>query len=343
MILPTELVILKYEKMKHISIFKVENFKKFDILELTNIGQFNLIAGDNNVGKTSVLEALTFDDNNPNIFSKNLLYLLKLRNMGDKFKVPHLSFFISETQKSVFSIRYTDNSILFVSLFNDKVSYGSEKNYPNWVDCGLYDFSSLKNNFRIPFINTSLYSGNITDAYSTLLQDNVEQKNNFIEAIQILAPVQNIEISTKADPPILIIQQKNSNKMIPLSMLGEGTIKLYRILIEIIANRDKRLMIDEIDAGIHYSNMFSFLKAIIKTANENNVQLFFTTHNIELIEYFNTIFKDKDMVDLQSKVRHFEMLEHTKNNKIEVKAWGYDYAEFSQAIENKNNVRGGKI
>ena len=43
---------------EHLTYFKVENFKRFDSLELTDIGQFNLIVGDNNVGKTSVLEAL---------------------------------------------------------------------------------------------------------------------------------------------------------------------------------------------------------------------------------------------------------------------------------------------
>ena len=47
---------------KHLSYFKVENFKRFDSLEVNDIGQFNLIVGDNNVGKTSLLEALLFDD-----------------------------------------------------------------------------------------------------------------------------------------------------------------------------------------------------------------------------------------------------------------------------------------
>ncbi|WP_461138720.1 AAA family ATPase [Spirosoma pomorum] len=46
---------------QHLTYFKIENFKRFDSFEMNNLGQFNLIVGDNNVGKTSVLEALTFD------------------------------------------------------------------------------------------------------------------------------------------------------------------------------------------------------------------------------------------------------------------------------------------
>ena len=50
-------------KNNHLKYLKIENFKKFDFLEVKDIGQFNLIVGDNNVGKTCLLEALLFDDN----------------------------------------------------------------------------------------------------------------------------------------------------------------------------------------------------------------------------------------------------------------------------------------
>jgi len=49
-------------KNKHIIEFDVKNFKKFDHLVVENIGQVNLITGDNNVGKTCLLEALMIDE-----------------------------------------------------------------------------------------------------------------------------------------------------------------------------------------------------------------------------------------------------------------------------------------
>src|SRR5438477_6534472 len=45
----------------HLSSFEVKGFKKFTELKVENIGQFNLIVGDNNVGKTTLLEALLID------------------------------------------------------------------------------------------------------------------------------------------------------------------------------------------------------------------------------------------------------------------------------------------
>ncbi|WP_165764121.1 AAA family ATPase, partial [Flavobacterium covae] len=62
----------------HLTYFKVENFKKFDALEVKNIGQFNLIVGDNNVGKTCLLEALLVEVRIDDDFLSGLFYTTNL-------------------------------------------------------------------------------------------------------------------------------------------------------------------------------------------------------------------------------------------------------------------------
>ena len=64
------------ETNNFITHFEVSNFKKFDHLVVEDIGQFNLITGDNNVGKTSLLDALSLNlSNNEELIFKfhNLL------------------------------------------------------------------------------------------------------------------------------------------------------------------------------------------------------------------------------------------------------------------------------
>jgi AAA15 family ATPase/GTPase len=39
---------------------KIENFRGFELLELNQLGRINLLVGENNSGKTSVLEAVQF-------------------------------------------------------------------------------------------------------------------------------------------------------------------------------------------------------------------------------------------------------------------------------------------
>ncbi len=64
----------------HLTYFKVENFKKFDALEVKNIGQFNLIVGDNNVGKTCLLESLILEFHAKKTLSA-LHYIAERRNI----------------------------------------------------------------------------------------------------------------------------------------------------------------------------------------------------------------------------------------------------------------------
>ncbi|MBC7447591.1 MAG: AAA family ATPase, partial [Hymenobacteraceae bacterium] len=51
------------DKSRFIQDITIRNFKCFEELKIEGCGQFNLILGDNNVGKTSVLEALLVDEN----------------------------------------------------------------------------------------------------------------------------------------------------------------------------------------------------------------------------------------------------------------------------------------
>jgi AAA15 family ATPase/GTPase len=64
----------------HLTYFKIENFKKFDSLEVNDIGQFNLIVGDNNVGKTCLLEAMVLDTD-PKTMISYLHHIFHKRNI----------------------------------------------------------------------------------------------------------------------------------------------------------------------------------------------------------------------------------------------------------------------
>ncbi len=77
--------------IQHISSLKLTNFKQFEHLEVENIGQFNLIVGDNNVGKTSLLEALLVHYDEQAKFEYWLLRLaVVLRNFrGVEIKDPY--------------------------------------------------------------------------------------------------------------------------------------------------------------------------------------------------------------------------------------------------------------
>jgi AAA15 family ATPase/GTPase len=56
--------------------FKIENYKAFENLELKKLSKINLIGGKNNVGKTSILEAILsmYDRRSADILLKSLAW-----------------------------------------------------------------------------------------------------------------------------------------------------------------------------------------------------------------------------------------------------------------------------
>lgn len=81
----------------HLTYFKVENFKKFDSLEVKDIGQFNLIVGDNNVGKTCFLEALLFDEDESQLLNN---FYIGLTKRGLKFQIQEVTVKTGNTAKT---------------------------------------------------------------------------------------------------------------------------------------------------------------------------------------------------------------------------------------------------
>ena len=79
----------------HLTYFKIENFKRFDSFEMENLGQYNLLVGDNNVGKTSVLEGLCFDENLGNLVWSfiNIFIKRKMINLSNGNQYPSFDDF----------------------------------------------------------------------------------------------------------------------------------------------------------------------------------------------------------------------------------------------------------
>ncbi len=96
---------------EHIIFFEIKNFKKFNHITLENLGQFNLIVGDNNVGKTSILEAL--------LFSNDKTELLKNYHKTLCFRQLHIHPKVTIKDGQFSSTEFPNESYLSHLLRND--------------------------------------------------------------------------------------------------------------------------------------------------------------------------------------------------------------------------------
>ncbi|HOZ62585.1 MAG TPA: AAA family ATPase [Smithellaceae bacterium] len=387
---------------EHLTYFKVENFKRFDSLELTDIGQFNLIVGDNNVGKTSLLEALLFDVDRKKCLS-NLHQTLFLKGLNIK------PILIYGHRGEIVEIRYPDENFLryifnelhqtLIFTFNivDKRDLGgtvsiemihssqitddllesgpdvfftghtTDNRYLAFESSGGYNFEydektasggpapigiteyaglyehivNQEKEGGMPFISTSINNrDDLSKAYFEQVDLSRKEKKQLIEVMSFLLPeIEDFEVRKIAGEDQLLVGIKERDELMPISTFGESVTRATQIMLEISKYRGKRLMIDEIDTGIHYSRMKNFLKTVFQVAQKNDVQLFMTTHSRECQQAFAEVFEESDMAQYQEKVRQFTLVEKQDG---QVAAITRNFGQLEFALQTDNETRGGR-
>jgi AAA15 family ATPase/GTPase len=86
-------------------------------------------------------------------------------------------------------------------------------------------------------------------------------------------------------------------RLLPLQLMGEGMSRLASIIVSMGIAENGILLIDEIENGLHYSVQEDVWKAIGQAAKDFNVQVFATTHSLEMIRAAHEAFKDEDPYD----------------------------------------------
>ena len=80
--------------------------------------------------------------------------------------------------------------------------------------------------------------------------------------------------------------------MAPLSLLGEGLVRITGILLSIADAPGGVVLIDEVENGFHHSVLSRVWAAIGEAARRYNTQVFATTHSFECIEAAHEAFRE---------------------------------------------------
>ena len=305
----------------HLTYFKVENFKKFDSLEVNDIGQFNLIVGDNNVGKTCLLEALLFDEDGEILISN---FHMGLTKRGMIFKPEKIPYEINN--KIIFDYQFPQGHYFdkIAKNFEDTIRFIFEKSSKkNKSEILVSSISAAGNKqfestpeLTIPFTNHIIqlnnkkslniynYNENLLDFSLVSFNDSplAEETIKIYEALKtksekdILIKVLKI-VNTKIIgidfrenyenlKSVFLISYEDKNEFTPLNFLGDGFKRIFYIVLKMLSLRGKRILIDEIEIGIHHTKIKDFWINIFKVCKELDVQLFATTHSEECIEAF---------------------------------------------------------
>lgn len=332
---------------RHITYFKVENFKKFESLEVKNIGQFNLIVGDNNVGKTCLLEALLFDSRPKNTINWYYELLVKRRMVAEKLELLKETDYEINYEKNAFSFyqkdkskkvsfmidgkEYSFNNIQEEMNVSDNPKYkefiqkedlfaydGIRKKSKNWIvfeeddkvrflldltSTYYKDFINKPENSKIPRVPAIMLNDEI-EKYITSYYDRIFIEKNLgstvSELMREVFPNINIKTFHKEGKKNYSLYIETEGRDIPHNIreYGEGFIRVLFSILLILNDESKKIVIDEIDTGIHYSKMESFWRAFIKLVEKYNIQVFATTHSKGCIDAFVKVLNDAEKSNL---------------------------------------------
>lgn len=315
----------------------IKDFKCFKDFKAEGFKRVNLIGGKNNVGKTAFMEACYVNVKAQDI--KNFVSVLR----GIKFMRENLNILADDIeddtkrfieQSDGLNIHSNINEVGFdINEDEGKKLYNFKYNY-QYISVNVNDFSYETDSIgNIEFIdNFGQANFEIKENYSSIQKKDREVflnkfLNEFDERIESFKIIEDLP------------QCKVDGEWFVITELGDGVRHLISIIAALFHAEDGYLFIDEIDNGIHYTQLDRLWEIILTISKEQNVQVFATTHSKECIESYARVSKKLEESQVIDK-DDICFIELGKNKENELDSIVYNYDMIQSEIKQNHEIRG---
>ena len=262
----------------------LENIKCFKSAEVNFSKGINLIAGNNNSGKSTILRPILCLQENSDSFAS-------LRRSGEEKAKARIEFANTNNQSDMRTpVEFSDGNGGFrqeyIDAFSRKSSY---KPFPaKQPDNYIFPFlSNRKTKSFIHNVNNESVNAILPD-YSNLYAkiDNMVSSHHssagkfYVEkCIKALGLAEGNPITTTAiaDGKHAILNTKLDHQNIPLSEMGSGCLHILSLICDLADANNKLFLIEEPENDIHPKALKVLLDAIIERADNN--QFIISTHS----------------------------------------------------------------
>ena len=297
---------------------QIRNFRGFNALEIDQLSGINLIAGKNNSGKTSLLEAVFLLSGGGNaqlavnanvirgiepdgvpvrdFFWKQLFFNLDMERSikieGEYKSHGRFALEIASEQQppTEITLDRTDG-VSATNLFDEhslifQYSDSSDQKIKSHIRFKGQGLEVQQPATNAPFIAAILLSRgrNIYEDATRLGMLRKKKKGDLLlKALQVIEPkLQSIEDNSSSGTP-MIWGDIGLSELVPLPAMGEGMTQLARIVLAIASIPDGVVLVDEVENGIHHSVLPDVWRAIDEAAKQFRTQIFATTHSFECV------------------------------------------------------------
>ncbi|MDH6305732.1 AAA15 family ATPase/GTPase [Parabacteroides sp. PF5-5] len=343
---------------------EINNFRGIKHLEIDNLKRINVLMGSNNVGKSSILEALflltgisnpylSFKVNQyrgfPYDYFKALDVLFFERNhelpitisgkdcQGNKrmMKISPVYGFLDVDKYSneSFSSKEDEQIIGLLSAFNigDK-EYNSSfrgEHTDKGIEISQIHPEGYKENILAKLFKTDTSSEDFVTSLKSIIEN--KKIDSVISVLKLIEPTLNDVIIM--DNSVMV--DVGYSKYIPINVLGDGFRKILSLVIFIYEYRNGVLLVDEIDNGLHYSVLELLWETLFKSANEFDTQIIATTHSLDVISSLEKYLSNDERGLYRDDFRAFSIRKYD----YEMKAFKYNYENIQFALEQEIEIR----
>lgn len=299
---------------------EIENFRALKELRIDRLSRINLIAGRNNSGKTTLLEALFLlaGGGNPQMalnvhITRGLAVQGTTETIVENFWKPIFSAFdVTKTVKIAGAHASYGTLTLEIELDRPTTiqlplddSNGDAMRVPSGEHALSFSFENGKDRTTkslrstrqelqidqphqaIPFSAVILSSriGNFSeDAIRMGQLRKQKQEDSVLEALRVVEPrLTSITDSVASGTP-MIWGDIGLSELVPLPVMGDGMARIARLVLAISSTPGGVVLVDEIENGLHHSILPEVWKVVHEVANRADTQIFATTHSFECIE-----------------------------------------------------------
>ncbi|MDR1279626.1 MAG: AAA family ATPase [Opitutaceae bacterium] len=290
---------------------EITHFRAFSHLTIKPLRRVNLIAGDNNIGKTGILEAIWLaTDNNPWIKNVPALFRrsvspdsahsgpddadnfwLWLYHQRDTSKPWTITLFDSISGNSQLEVRFTDKKELHAPVV---VQQGKRTFLPNRKPGASKSriVTVISTRFASPTIDAELVN-------AVALRN---EEDELIEYLQHIEPrlrkLKYLKLPGHQHPYVYAdIGFGKGKELIPATQLGQGFSRLLTLFATIMTSGTKILLIDEFENGLQHDALEPVWKSLAHIAQKRDIQIFATTHSYECIQAAHQAFSKNPDTD----------------------------------------------
>jgi|GEM_PF-1454160 len=337
--------VMSAAKKSHFSTLSIKKYKALENFELKYLNRINFIAGVNNSGKSSLLEAVYL------LSSLNDIYaFFEIQGIRGKFYKGLDAAWIDDQflgdieiggvfdnrsasiriTREIDDIKSTDknpylSTIAINARLNNDLFTGSARLFlESTPEYAIRDVGNLCNSvFSSPF---SLQNREDVVLFH---EDSVRagSKPKIIEFLKkhVDPDIEDIEFVGGPNNNFMVTHKKFT-KPVYLTQFGDGMQRIFYLALQFASAENGVLLIDELENAIHYELLRSFSEFISLLSRQFNTQVFITSHSKECIDAF---FKDESQnIDISAYLLIIE------GNQIKSKFLsGPKYAQLLETID----------